>query len=187
MTVLHMLWLPIVASSVFVFVASSLIHMALPWWHRSDYSKLPQEDAAMQALRPFSIPPGDYMVPNCSSMAEMRTPEFGDKMTKGPVMVVTVYPNGRIHIGKSLALWFLYLVFVSYFSAYVAGHALAVGAAYAKVFRIVGVTAFLGFVPAVWQMSIWYRRSWLTTFKTTVDGLIFAGLAAGTFGWLWPR
>jgi len=40
---------------------------------------------------------------------------------------------------------------------------------------------------ASWQMSIWYRRSWCTTIKTTIDGLIFAGLTAGTFGWLWPR
>ena len=44
MTVLHALWLPILLSSVFVFLASSIIHMALPWWHKSDYSKVPNED-----------------------------------------------------------------------------------------------------------------------------------------------
>ena len=49
------------------------------------------------------------------------------------------------------------------------------------------MTAFLGFTAALWQMSIWYRRSWITTAKATVDGLIYAGLAAGTFGWLWPK
>jgi hypothetical protein len=38
-----------------------------------------------------------------------------------------------------------------------------------------------------WQMSIWYRRTWSTTIKATVDGLIYALLTAGTFGWLWPR
>jgi len=186
MTVLQELWLPILLSSAFVFVASSFIHMALPW-HKSDYAKVPQEDKVMDALRPFATPPGDYMLPNCSSTAEMRTPEFGEKMKKGPVMIVTVMPNGRMAIGKSLALWFAYLAVISFLSAYVALHALPVGAVYTRVFRIVGMTSFLGYAPAVWQMSIWYRRSWTTTIKTSIDGLIYAGLTAGTFGWLWPR
>lgn len=187
MTVLHVLWLPILLSSVFVFVASSIIHMALPWWHRSDYGKLPQEEKVMDALRPFATPPGDYMVPNCPGNAEMRSPEFKEKMRKGPVFIATVLPDGPIAIGKSLALWFLYLVVVSFLSGYVALHGLLVGASYPRVFRIAGVTSFLGYSTAIWQMSIWYRRSWTTTIKTTVDGLIYAGLTAGTFGWLWPR
>jgi hypothetical protein len=49
------------------------------------------------------------------------------------------------------------------------------------------VAAFLGYAGALWQMSIWYRRAWSTTIKATVDGLIYALLTAGTFGWLWPR
>ena len=42
MTGLSALWLPILVSAVFVFVASSLIHMASPW-HKSDYPKLSNE------------------------------------------------------------------------------------------------------------------------------------------------
>ncbi len=187
MTVLNTLWLPILLSSVFVFVASSIIHMALSWWHRSDYGRMPQEEKVMEALRPFAPPPGDYMVPNCLSHAEMRSPEFKEKMRKGPVMVATVMPNCVMGVGKSLALWFLYLVAVSFLAAYVAYHALPVGAGSGRVYRIVGVTAFLGYAGALWQMSIWYRRSWCTTSKATVDGLIYAGLTAATFGWLWPR
>jgi len=187
MTVLCSLWIPILVSSVFVFIASSIIHMALQWWHRSDCGKLPQEDKVMEAWRSFSIPPGDYMVPNCSGSAEMRTPEFLEKLKKGPVMVVTVMPNGMFHVGKSLVLWFLYLLVVSYLSAYVACHALPAGARYTSVFRIVGVTSFLGYSLALWQMSIWYSRSWLTTIKASMDGLLYAGLTAGTFGWLWHR
>jgi hypothetical protein len=187
MTVLCTLWLPILLSAVFVFIASSIIHMVLQWWHRSDYVKMPQEDKVMEVLRAFSIPPGDYMVPNCSGSAEMRTPEFLEKLKKGPVMMATVMPNGMFHVGKSLVLWFLYLLAVSYLSAYVACHALPISARYTSVFRIVGVTSFLGYSGALWQMSIWYRRSWLTTIKMTIDGLLFAGITAGTFGWLWHR
>lgn len=187
MTVLHSLWLPILLSSVIVFIASSIIHMALPWWHKGDYRKLPQEDKAMDALRPIAIPPGDYMVPQPCSHAEMRSPEFKEKMKKGPVFVMTVMPNGLFRMGSSLALWFLYLIVISYFSAYVACHALPRGAPYPAVFRIVGATSFLGYSAALWQMTIWYRRSWVTTLKTTIDGLVYAGLTAGMFGWLWMR
>jgi hypothetical protein len=43
------------------------------------------------------------------------------------------------------------------------------------------------YAAALWQMSIWYHRAWLTTIKSTVDGLIYASLTAGVFGWLWPH
>jgi hypothetical protein len=187
MTIIHALWLPILLSSAFVFIASCIIHMALPGWHKSDYAKMPREGEVLDALRPFAIPPGDYFVPLCSGQSEYHSPEFSKKLKEGPVLVLTVLPNGPTSLARCLALWFLYLVVVSLFSAYVAGHALRVGADYRSVFRFAGVTAFLGYAAALWQMSIWYRRSWQTTIKATVDALIYAGLTAGTFGWLWPR
>jgi hypothetical protein len=186
MTGLHLLWLPILLSSVIVFVVSSIIHMALPW-HKSDYPKVPNEDRVMDALRPLAIPPGDYMVPRPSSREDMRSPEFAEKIRKGPVMILTVVPSGPMSMGRNLVLWFLYCVVVGLLAAYVAGRALPVGAAYLRVFQFVGVTAFVGYSVALWQMSIWYRRAWSATIKATVDGLIYALLTAGTFGWLWPR
>ena len=102
-------------------------------------------------------------------------------------MVLTVMPNGPGSMGTNLALWFLYSAVVGLFAAYVAGRALPAGASYLRVFRFAGVTAFTGYSVALWQMSIWYHRAWSTTIKTTVDGLIYALLTAGTFGWLWPR
>jgi hypothetical protein len=186
MTGLHLLWLPILLSSVIVFVVSSIIHMALPW-HKSDYPKVPNEDRVMDALRPLAIPPGDYMIPRPSSREDMRSPEFAEKIRKGPVMILTVVPSGPMSMGRNLVLWFLYCVVVGLLAAYVAGRALPVGAAYLRVFQFVGVTAFVGYSVALWQMSIWYRRAWSATIKATVDGLIYALLTAGTFGWLWPR
>ncbi len=186
MTYLSALWLPILLSSVIVFVVSSLIHMFTPW-HKSDYPKLGNEDKVLDALRPLNIPPGDYMMPCPSSNQEMRSPEFAEKMKKGPVAMLTVFPSGSPAIGKNLIMWFVYSVVVGIFAGYVAGRALPTGTDYLPVFRFAGVTAFLGYSAALWQMSIWYRRSWLTTFKSTVDGLLYALLTAGTFGWLWPR
>ena len=186
MTELATLWLPILISAVIVFIASSAIHMASPW-HKDDYPKAPSEDKIIDALRPLAIPPGDYMIPRPSSRQEMQTPEFTDKISKGPVMVVTVMPNGQTGIGRNLALWFIYVVIVSIFAAYIASRALPSGTAYLRVFQLAGATAFIGYSVALWQMSIWYRRSWATTIKATVDGLIYGMLTAGVFGWLWPR
>ncbi|RIK72574.1 hypothetical protein DCC62_19265 [candidate division KSB1 bacterium] len=180
-----MLWLPILLSAVFVFLVSSVIHMALPW-HKGDYAKVPNEDKVMDALRPFAIPPGDYMMPRASSMKDMGSPEFTEKMKKGPVMIFTVVPNGPATMGTSLTLWFLYSVLVGFFAAYLTGRTLAAGADYLEVFRYIGTTAFLGYSLALLQTSIWYRRAWSTTIKSMIDGLIYALVTAGVFGWLWP-
>jgi hypothetical protein len=186
MTGLSALWLPILLSAVSVFVASSIIHMTSPW-HKSDYPKVPDEDRLMDALRPLAIPPGDYMVPRASSAQEMRTPEFAERIKKGPVLIMTVMPTGPFNMGRNLLLWFIYCLVVGVFAAYVAGRAMQPGAPYLAVFRFAGATAFVGYSVALWQMSIWYRRAWSTTIKATIDGLVYAGLTAGMFGWLWPR
>ncbi len=187
MTGLSALWIPVLVAAVVVFVVSSIIHTVLVAWHRGDYGTLPSEDKVMDALRPFAIPPGDYFVPRPSSMEELRSPAFAEKAAKGPVMVVTVMPNGMARMGRNLVLWFLYAVVVGVLAGYVAGRALPPGSAYRQVFRFVGTTAFMGYALALWQMSIWYQRSWATTMRATVDGLLYALLTAGVFGWLWPR
>ncbi len=186
MTYLSALWLPILLSAVIVFVVSSLIHMMTPW-HKSDFPKLANEDKLMDALRPLAIPPGDYMVPCPGSRQEMQSPAFKEKLNKGPRVIMTVLPSGPVSMGTPMILWFLYLVVIGIFAGYVAGRALPAGTDYLHVFRFAGVAAFLGYSAGLWQMSIWYRRSWLTTFKATVDGLLYALLTAGTFGWLWPQ
>ena len=116
------LWLPILLSAVLVFVLSSVIHMVTPW-HKSDYPKLANEDRVMDALRPLAIPPGDYMMPRPSSREEMRSPAFVERMKRGPVLMLTVWPSGPASIGKNLVQWFLYAVVVGCFAAYVAGQA----------------------------------------------------------------
>jgi len=55
------------------------------------------------------------------------------------------------------------------------------------VFRFVGASTFLACAGALWPQSIWYHRSWGITTKMTIDGLLYALVTAGTFGWLWPK
>jgi hypothetical protein len=68
------LWLPILVAAVLVFVASAVLHMMFKY-HRADYGMVPREDAVMDAPRPFSIPPGDYMLP-CPGKGSPYAPEF---------------------------------------------------------------------------------------------------------------
>jgi hypothetical protein len=186
MVPLMSLMLPIILSAVFVFVASAIMHMVLPY-HKSDYRKVPGQDDVQEALRKFNIPPGDYMLPRPDSMKDMKEPAFKEKFKKGPVLMMTVFPSGEMGMGKQLVQWFFYCVLISVFAAYVAGRAVPAGAGYLTVHRFAGVTAFAAYALGQWQDSIWYRRSWATTMKYTFDSLIFAGLTGGTFGWLWPK
>jgi hypothetical protein len=178
------LWLPILVAAILVFVASSLVHMALGY-HAADYGRVASEDAFMDAARALNIPPGDYMVP-CPSRRGLRDPEFVAKHRKGPVLMMTVFPAGQLSMGKQLVMWFLYCVVVSVFAAYLTSHALPLSAPYLAVFRFAGTIAFVGYALALWQHSIWYRRKWGTTIRSTIDGLIYGLLTGGTFGWLWP-
>ena len=177
---------PILVSGAIVFVASSIIHMVLPY-HRSDLRRLSNEDEVLDALRRLGIPPGDYAVPHPGSPAGMKAPEFVEKMTRGPIVLMTVAPGSPPSMGMKLLLWFLYSIVVSVFAAYIAGRALGPGAHYLAVFRFAGASAFMGYSLALLQHSIWYRRNWCTTLKSVFDGLVYGLLTAGTFGWLWPR
>ncbi len=180
------LWLPILLSAVLVFVISSLIHMVLGY-HKNEWKTLPDEDRAREALRALGIAPGEYVVPRAGSMKEMKDPTYVEKLSKGPVVFMTVLPSGPQAMGRSLCLWFVYSLVVGVFAAYIAGRALAPGAHYLAVFRFAGATAFIGYSLALWQNTIWYKRALATTLKANLDGLIYACVTAGTFGWLWPR
>ena len=179
------LWLPIVLSAVFVFVLSSVIHMALPW-HKNDFKKLPDEDKVRAALKPFDVPPGDYMMPLCEG-GNYNSPDYQAKLADGPNWLLTALPKGSTSMGPTFVQWFAYLLAVGFFTAYIALHAVPAGAHYLAVFRVVGAVAFLAHAAALWPQSIWFRRQWSTTVKCTIDGLAYALVTAGTFAWLWPR
>ena len=179
------LWLPILLSAAAVFILSSIIHIALKY-HNSDFKALPSEEAVLDDLRKHNIPPGEYHFPHAKDMKEMGSPEFIEKMKKGPVALMTVLENAPPKMGGQLFLWFVFSIIVGIFAAYIAGHALAPGAHYLSVFRFAGATAFAGYSLAAIPNSIWYKRSWSSTFKTMFDGLIYALFTGGIFGWLRP-
>jgi len=185
MVSLTALMLPILLAAIIVFVASSLIHMVLKY-HQSDYKQLPEEDKVLAALRPAGLTKGLYHFPFCTHK-DMNTPAMQEKYKQGPVGFMTIYPSAPPAMGKFLGLWFAYTLLVGFFAAYVTGRTVLPGAHYLAVFRVVGTVAFMAYGLGPLVNGIWKGIPWSMVFKESFDGLIYALLTAGTFGWLWPR
>lgn len=185
MVSLSALWLPIVLSAVIVFVASSIMHMVLPY-HRSDYQKLPDEDKVLDALRAAGPKRGLYVFP-FTTHKDMKSPAVIEKYKQGPVGMLTVFPSGPPVMPKFLGQWFAYCLLIGLFVAVLAEHTVVPGALYRRVFHVVGASAFLAYGLGNISNSIWKGQTWSMTIKEAIDGLVYALLTAGTFGWLWPR
>lgn len=187
MVPLTSLVVPIVLAAALVFFASFLIHMVLGY-HKADLRKLPdrQEDELLAAISRLNLPPADYGIPHPGSHERMKDPAFIAKMSKGPLVLMNVSPGAAPSLGKSLGMWFAFVLLVTFFSAYITTRAVAAGTSYLSVFRFIGTTAFMGYALGQIPESIWYRRSWTRTCISVFDSLIYALLTAGVFGWLWP-
>ena len=185
MVTLMSLWLPILVSAVAVFFASFLLHMVIPF-HKNDIKKIPREDEFLNAIRGFNLPAGDYAAPHADSPAAMKDPAFVEKRNKGPIVIMTTTPGAAPAMSSHLSQWFIYCVVISVFSAYIASRTLMAGTEYMQVFRIIGTTAFMGYALGLLQNSIWWMKNWGATFRSVIDGLAYALLTAGVFGWMWP-
>lgn len=183
MVSLGALWLPIVLAAVFVFIASSIIHMVLKY-HNKEVRPLPNEDAVRSVLR--GAPPGQYIVPYCPDMKDTEKPEVKQKFVEGPVGLIILRQPGAVSMGPALIQWFVFCLVVSLFTAYVASRTLPAGTEYLGVFRITGTVAFMGYGLANAAGSIWMGKPWSATIKELFDALIYGLVTAGTFGWRWP-
>ena len=185
MTPLSALWLPIVLGAVIIFIASSIMHMLLPY-HRGDYKQLPDEDKTLSALCAAAPGRGLYIFP-FGTHKDMKSPAMIEKYKQGPVGMMIVFPNGTPVLPKFLGLWFGYCLLINFFVAYLAGHTIGPHTYYLAVFRVVGTAAFLTYGLGPLANVIWKGYPWSFVLKEVIDGLIYALLVAGTFGWLWPR
>ena len=183
---LSALWMPIVVSAVFVFIALLIIH-AMLGWHKGDMTAVPGEATVLATLRGLNVRPGDYRFPYSNSTAEMQGPEFAEKMKQGPVGIMSIRPSGEINMGKLLGQWFVYSLVIAVLAAYITGRTHGLGAPYLEVFRVSGAVTFCCYVLAHWQNWIWWGQSTRFTLTHSLDGIIYALITGGTFGWLWPH
>lgn len=186
MVTIPSLWFAIVLSAVIVWIASFIVWSVLPH-HKSDYKSLPNEEAALGALKPQNLAPGQYNIPHLASRDALKQPEVRKKFEDGPSGFLTVLPRGVPAMGKNMVLSFIYYILVGIVVAYIASRTLSMGAEYLAVFRITGTVAWLAYGAAVVQDAIWFGKPWSSTVKQLIDALIYGLLTAGVFGWLWPR
>ena len=185
MVTIGALWLPILLSAVAVWVASAIIWMVMPH-HKSDFAKLPDEDAARQALAPQQLVPGQYSIPYAASAKDAQDPETVRKFEEGPVGFLTVVPSGAPTMGSKIGLSMIFYLVISVIVAYLASRVLDPGADYLAVFRVTGTVAWLAYGTATVPDAIWFGRPWSVVVKGLLDSLLFGLLTAGFFGWGWP-
>ena len=197
MDFLTQLWMPIVISAVVVFIASAVLWMVLPF-HKKDYTPPPDEASIQNAIRTHGFKPGMYFIPWCQG-GNMKDPALVERMKAGP-WALMIIPDGTPNFGRSLGIWFVNCLVIAVFVGYVAGHALNLETAhsaaaglvktappYLRVFQLVGAVTFLAHAGMSAHDTIWKGLSWRHAIVKIFDGLVYACLTAGIFGWLWPH
>lgn len=184
MVPLSALWLPVLLSAVLVFVASNILWMALPFWHRRDYGKLPDEAGVLRALS--AAKSGMFIAPSVD-WGRLSADERA-RLQKGPMALILLRnPASQFSFGTALLSYFGYALVISIFVAYLTGRTMSPGSDYLSIHRVAGTAGMLGYAFGSIPYSVWYGRPWSATLKDIVDGLIYGLLIGGTFGWLWPR
>lgn len=186
MVSLAQLCFPILLSAIFVFIASSILHMVLRAWHGQDCSGFSNEDEVRAAMRKGSAGAGIYIVPYCKP-EEMKKPETQQKFKEGPVAFVFMRASGAMNMAAPLIQWFVFCVLVSFFAAYLAASTLAPATPAMQVFRIVVVAALMGYAFGSAPMGIWWGHPWRSAIKHAIDGAIYALIVGATIAWLWPK
>ncbi len=185
MVTIAALWLPILLSAVVVFVVSAAVWMFMPH-HKHDFAPASDQDKLMDAVRSSTPGPGMYYFPWAIGGDE-RSPEYQEQVRAGPVGILRVRdPQSVVNMGPAMLKSVLLYAVIGVFVAYLASVTLAAGASYLSVFQVTGTAAFMAYGFVGYQEAIWFGLPASVAFKHSLDGLAYALLTAGIFGWLWP-
>lgn len=179
------LWLPIVLTAVFIFIASSLIHMVFKW-HNGDCRKLANEDEVSAAIRGGNPPPGQYVFPHCADMKEMQSDAMLKKYNEGPIGFLTLRPNGPPSMGPALITWFLFTLLLAAVAAFIAVTSIGLGAHPHVAAHLIGLVSLLAYGAGSIQAGIWMGKPWGSVAMDLLDAFIYAGISAMTFLYFWP-
>ncbi len=180
------LWQPIVVSAVFVFIISAVIWMATPL-HKHDYKNPGErEGAILDMLRKEKLEAGVYCVPwmQCDKGGDKKAAM--EKYNAGPWASLTVMGT-KPSMGMSLTLWFVNTLLISAMVGYITYHTLPNNPHYLKVFQAAGTAATLAYCGYLLPLAAWHAVPMKQLPAKFFDGLLYACVTAGTFGWLWPQ
>lgn len=185
MVELSQLWLPILLGAIAVFFASFVAWMVSPH-HRKDWAKLPHEDEFLAGIKRNRVVEGQFMAPHCSGPAEMKDPHWIAKHKANPRVTLTVKPSSPGAMPKQMAQSFLLDVVVLAVAGYVASITILPGADAMLVFRVTGTVAIAGFSLGLACGPIWFGRTWSSTLREMLDGVVYGLIGAAFLAWLWP-
>lgn len=184
MSELLALWLPIVLSTVGLFILSSLLWTVIPL-HSGDFKEVPDDAALSAELEKQGIVRGQYLLPYRESAAERRSEAFKERYSRGPQALIRVWP-GPANMGRNMGLTVLYFFVVSVGIAYAAAVALEPGAAAVDVFQLVCTVGVLTFAAGGVLGGVWFAKPGRVFVTDFVEALLYALLASGVFTLLWP-
>lgn len=179
------LWLPVLLTGVFVFIASSLIHMVFKW-HNSDYGKLANEDEVRMVVRAGKPSPGQYVFPHCIDMKQMQEEATMSKFIEGPIGFLTIRKSGPPTMGPALLMWFVFTVLIAAFAALIVVQGLGLQANPRMAGHMIGLISLLAYCGGSIQSAIWMGKPWGSVAKDMLDGFIYATISALTFMCFWP-
>jgi hypothetical protein len=178
------LWLPILLSSVAVFIASALAWMVMPH-HKGEYKKVANEDAFLAAVR--GIAPGQYMFPSCGDdPGKIKSdPALKAKMDAGPWGTLNVFASFG-NMGMKMFLSFIFYLVVGVFVAYILTRSRDVTNDYLEIFQTAGTVAIMAYCFGQIPHAIWFNKPLRSVIADLFDGVVYGLLTAGFFAWRWP-
>lgn len=183
------LWLPILLSAVAVWIAAAVAWMALPH-HKGDFKKLPNEDAAMAAIRNLAIAPGLYFFPNMEQCNKNKMDDAAKaKFEKGPHGLLQIWPAENFgKMGRNMLLSFLFYIIVGVFIAYLStlSGGLPRGSEFISVFRFTATAGIMAYCLASIPQDIWFGKPLRNILACLADGIAFGLITGAIFAWLWP-
>ncbi len=177
------LWLPILISSVAVFVVSAIIWMALGY-HNKDIQTMPEEGAFHDAIKPLNIKPGLYMFPGCHGV-DLKSEPYLTRWKEGPWGIITV--GNQPKFAMNLLKTFLSYLVISTFVAYITQLSISPGGDYLEVFRVAGTAAVLGHCFGGLANDFFLGKPTRFIITGFIDGVIFSLVTAGIFASMWPN
>jgi hypothetical protein len=184
MDMLADLWLPILLSTVGVWIASAIVWMALPH-HKRDLDPLPDEAGFIAHLRAINLLRGNYAIPDSSDHSRMKDPEMQRCWKEGPCGFITLIHTPP-SMPRNMMLSVLTHLVVSFLIAYVGAITLARGTDFAKVFQVLGTVGVLSYSFAFIPHNIWFGAKPRATVMCIIDGVVYGLITGAVFAAMWP-
>jgi hypothetical protein len=185
MDLLIPLWLPILLSAVAVWIASSVVWMALPH-HKQDFIRLADEDGFMDSVRKSGIKPGNYLFPDFRDREAMKSEKVSKALEEGPVGHLSVWPTPVTMGSKLVATFIVYLV-VSTLIAYLTRVTIPGAAPFPRVFQVAATAGILAYCFSFIPNALWFGSYKRTVVANFVDGLVYGAITGAIFAWRWPH